>query len=78
MHLSNSNIVISKDYCCTKPVIYLKFRDLLGDSYESIKSKLQNKFIDLFQSHRYLLNSEKIDIINDYQTYLKELTDCPN
>jgi len=66
-------IVTSEYLCCSKPVIYLNLRELEGNNYDSMKSKLKNRFIELFTyQHRYLAHSET-QIKKKYQFILNNL-----
>ena len=46
-----------KQHCCKYPVIYLTFKDVKGDDWESTRNLLYNEIIREYTIHDYLLTS---------------------
>ncbi|RIB09451.1 hypothetical protein C2G38_2146540 [Gigaspora rosea] len=42
------------------PVIYVSFKDLNNESWESMRSSIRKRISDLYKEHRYILNNEKL------------------
>lgn len=59
------------------PVIFISFKDVIGDSYQVVESKIRTKISNLFKTHKYLKFSNTIDDSdkNLIQKYIEKKSD---
>ncbi|MDD9338037.1 MAG: AAA family ATPase [Rickettsiaceae bacterium] len=68
------------DYQNQFPVIFITFKSIEGSSYHDIEQGIKSQLRKLFQSHRYLANSDKLasDERADFNHYLFEAVTLDN